>query len=110
MAAVAAALWTGREAGASAWADASAMLLILPVLVLGILALILVVGGIYVLRIVMARIPKPAQRIQAVVREVDRRVDRIAQICLRPFVAAGAARASLVHGMRRLASIVQSED
>lgn len=110
MAAVAAVLWSGRSAGASAWADASAILLILPVLALGLVPLILLAGGVYLVGMVMDRIPVPAQRIQAALREIERRADRIAHLSLRPFAIVGGARAGLVHGLRRLASIVQSQD
>lgn len=110
LAALAAALWSGRGADASAWADGASILLMLPILVASVIPLALAAAAIYVIRIVLRRIPGPALRLQTAARELSRRADRAAGLVLRPFVVASGARAGLARGLRRLASILSTQD
>lgn len=105
LAAAAAGLWRADLAGASAWADASAILLVLPVLVAALIPLVLFTGAIYLVTKLIGAIPEPAHRIQVALQDVARRAQRAQKLVTQPLGAARGLRGALRAALRRLASL-----
>lgn len=101
----AAGLWRSALAGASAWADASLILLLLPVLLVSLMPLLLLAALVYLVTLVMQRLPAPAFRVQQAVAEVERRARRAGQLAAAPMVQLEAGVAALGTGFRRLTTI-----
>lgn len=88
-------LWPGSAPAARAYADAALVFLILPVLLFGFIVLALVVGGVYLLVLLLRRLPEPAYRVQLVLGRVERKVRQGADMAARPMVRLSAIWAAL---------------
>jgi flagellar biogenesis protein FliO len=102
---VALVLWRSGMAGPRAWADASTILLILPVLAVSLIPLILMValsvGIIYLIR----RLPEASQRLQSLVYRVQWSARRAADAAVQPWLMGDSARAAGRAGVDVLVSI-----
>lgn len=101
----AAGLWRGAVAGTSAWADASLILLLLPVMVVSLIPLVLLAALIYLVTLALQRLPAPAYRVQQALAEVQRRARRGGQLAAAPMVQSKAAIGALQSGIHHLTSI-----
>ncbi|MDX1601062.1 MAG: hypothetical protein R3191_06070, partial [Anaerolineales bacterium] len=100
-------LWSTSLAELSAWADASTMLLILPVLAIAVIPLLLAAAAVYLVQLLINAIPAPAHRAQVAMREVARRAERASELAMRPWVAAEGVSAAARRGWARLTSVFQ---
>ncbi|MGA9533280.1 MAG: hypothetical protein WBR18_11235 [Anaerolineales bacterium] len=110
LAAVAILLWRSGTAGASAWADASTMLMLLPVLVLSLLPIVILAGAAYGVTWLIGKIPGPAHQAQSALAQVARTTKRATKTVIRPFFTVYATAASVRRGVQVLLSIVQRRD
>ena len=97
-------------AAPSAWADASLILLLLPVLTAALLPIVLFAGLAYLSGQLIQRIPDPASRVQDVMADVASRTLRAAAVAVQPMIVAQSGLAALARTARRLASIVKVRD
>lgn len=88
-------LWPGSPPAASAYADTALVFLILPVMLFGLIALAVVVAGIYLLVMALRRIPEAVYQVQLALDRVKRKVGQGADLAVRPFVRLSAIRAAL---------------
>lgn len=88
-------LWPASPLAASAYADTALSFLILPLLLFGLIALVVVIGGIYGLVQILRRLPEPAYRVQLAFDRVRRGVRRGADAAVAPFVRLSAIGAAL---------------
>jgi hypothetical protein len=88
-------LWPRSPLAASAYADTALVFLILPVMLFGVIALAVVVAAIYLLVMLLRRIPEPAYQVQLALDRVKRKVSQGADLAARPFVRLSAIRAAL---------------
>jgi hypothetical protein len=110
LAAVALLLWRSGAAGASAWADASTLLMLLPLLLLSLLPIAILVAAVYGVTWLMTKIPVPAHRAQSALAQMARTTRRVANTAVRPFFTVYASAAAARRGARILLSIVQRRD
>jgi hypothetical protein len=103
--AVAVLLWRGG-AGASPWADASLIMLLLPLLALSVLPIMLLAAAVYGLGVLIDRLPGPAHQAQAAVAQVARSTKRAAGASVRPFFETYPLVAAARRGVEVLLSIV----
>jgi hypothetical protein len=88
-------LWPATPLAASAYADTALSFLILPLILFGLIGLAVVVGAIYVLVLVMRRLPEPAYRVHLAFSRVQRGVRRGADVAVVPFIRASALGAAI---------------
>ena len=98
VAAVAWLLWNGGMAGASAWADASLILLLVPVLVLSVIPIVLLAALAYGVSYLLGQIPVPAHQVQQSLAQVQRIAEVASDRVSKPVIVfksgAAAARAT----------------
>jgi uncharacterized BrkB/YihY/UPF0761 family membrane protein len=108
LAAVAAAatmLWGSGMATARAWADASAILFILPVLAFALVPLILLVALSVGIILLIRRLPEGSQQVQSVFYRVQWAARRAADAVILPWLMIESARAAGRAGVDVLLSI-----
>jgi hypothetical protein len=98
-------LWGGALGDVSAWADASLLLLILPVLVVSLIPMALAAVLIYAVSYVIGWLPGPAYEAQQAVIRVRSAADRAMHVVSRPTVYSGSVVAALRSGIRHLLSV-----
>jgi hypothetical protein len=97
-------------AAPSAWADASLILLLLPVLVVALLPIVLFAGLAYLAGLLIQRIPDPASRAQDALAEVARQARQAGAVAVRPMIVTQSFLAALARAIRRLAAVVDFKD
>jgi len=110
LAAVAVLLWRSGAGEASAWADASTVLLLLPLLALSLLPIAILAAVAYGVTKLIEVIPGPAHQAQSAVAQVARTTKRGTSAALRPFFSVYATAASVRRGAQVLLSIVRRRD
>lgn len=110
IAGAAALLWTGGLASASAWADASLVLLLLPVLLLSLIPIGVLAAFAYGVVYLMQRIPAPAHRVQRAVARVQQTIRRGSEATVRPFVVIRSGQAAAEATVSRLLSALRRGD
>jgi hypothetical protein len=88
-------LWPASPLAASAYADTALSFLILPLILFGVIALVVLVGGIYVLVQILRRLPEPAYQVQLAFDRVRRGVRRGADAAAEPFIRISAIGAAI---------------
>ena len=91
-------LWGSNMAGASAWADASLILLLLPVIVLSVIPIVLLAALVYGVTYLTRQIPVPAHQAQQSIAKIGRIIELSTKRAIQPLIVvkAGAAAASSV--------------
>lgn len=98
-------LWSGQRASASAWADASLILLILPLLVVSVIPIVLLAVLIYGVGFVVGWLPGPAYQAQRTLAEVEAAARKALDYASRPMVVSSSALAAARSGLQHLLSI-----
>jgi hypothetical protein len=86
LAGVAAVLWTSGTGSASAWADASLILLLLPLILFSVIPIVLLIALIYGVSYLIKRIPVPANQAQQAIAQVGHTIQRAADQAVQPMV------------------------
>lgn len=95
-------------AGPSAWADASLILLLLPLIIFSVIPIVLLAFLVYGVSYLIGRIPVPAHQAQQAVAQAGRVIQQSAQRAAQPLIlmkagsaAAGSALNKLLSSFRR---------
>ena len=100
-------LWGANMAGASAWADASLILLSLPVVILSVIPIVFLGFVVYGVAYVTKQIPVPAHQVQQSLAQVQRMTQRAAEKIVQPMVAARAGGAAAKAVSAKLMSMIR---
>jgi hypothetical protein len=98
-------LWGAGVASASSWANASTILLILPILVASLIPLILLVALSVGIIFLIRRLPEVSMRMQSIMYRIQWGVRRGADASVEPWLIGDSARAAGRSGLRGLISI-----
>jgi hypothetical protein len=99
----------GGVGQASMWADAAAVMLLVPVLVLILMGVALTVVLIVLLGRLIGWLPLPARQGQQLLARIASGARQGSELAVRPVMAIQGWRAALQAGVRLLASIVERE-
>lgn len=98
-------LWQSGRAAPSAWADASTILLVLPVLIAAIIPLVIFIALSVGIIVLIRRLPEVTQQLQSIVYRVQWSVRRGADAAAQPWLVGDSARAAGRTGIDVLLSI-----
>ncbi|MFP3853552.1 MAG: hypothetical protein ACLFWD_04560 [Anaerolineales bacterium] len=105
LALIAALLWRSGTAGTSAWADASLILLLLPIVILSIIPIVLLSALVYGVSYLMRQIPIPAHQAQQALAQLRRIAERTTRKSIQPLIvlkAVGAAAGTGADSVKRM--------
>ncbi len=100
-------LWGTGMATSRAWADASTILLILPVLAAGLIPLIVFAALSVGIILLIRRLPEATRRLQSIFYRVQWSVRRGTDVAVQPWLMGDSVRAAGRAGIRILLSIFQ---
>jgi len=109
LAALVAWMWVGGVGDASSWADVALIMLIIPALLLGLIAVAAIVALAVLVGKLIDVIPEPAYRVRKIFRRAERETARATDLALRPVVKLTALWAALRAIGKALASLVGIE-
>lgn len=100
-----ASIWTTGQGSASAWADASLVMLIIPVFIVGLIFLVLLGAIAYGVAYVIGILPEPFRRLQEILTQFSVSVEKAGNMVVKPIIlprAAGAAVKAAIMGIRSI--------
>jgi uncharacterized membrane protein (UPF0182 family) len=95
LAAIVAWFWVGGVGGAGVWADVGMITLLIPALFLGLIVLAIFIALAVLIGRLIGLIPDPADRVQSIIRRVERQTTRGVDLALRPLVGLSALWSAL---------------
>jgi small-conductance mechanosensitive channel len=98
-------LWRSGMAAPSAWADASTILLILPVLAVSLIPLLILIALSVGIILLVRRLPEATQRLQSIIYRVQWSVRRGADVAVKPWLMGESAGSAGRTGIAVLLSI-----
>jgi hypothetical protein len=101
--------WLGGTGDASAWADTSLTILLLPFLLLCLLPFILLLALSYGLGRLLGWLPEPLDKIDHALGRVERGTERVTEAAVQPLIHVKAFLAAVAAGWAKLGEIVRGE-
>lgn len=102
-------IWIAGAGSASVWADSAFALLSIPALIFGLLVLGIVGGLVYVVFLVIEKLPAPAAQLQEIFAQIAETARQVLDGVAKPMLAPKAAWASLLRAWKILGSIFAKE-
>jgi len=98
-------LWVTESGSASAWADLSLVMLIIPALIVGLILLIFLAAFVYGIWYLIGIIPEPMRQLQDIVKKVAASTERYTNLAAKPVIIPRALSSGISAAIRGILSI-----
>ena len=101
-------LWMNQQGKASVWADASLVMLIIPIFILGLILLIILVAVTYGIAYLIGVLPDPFRRMHEMMNQVSAYVERGSNMAAKPIIVPKATWTAVHAFFQGIASIFKT--
>lgn len=98
-------LWVTGSGSASAWADASLVMLIIPAFVMGLILLIFMAAFVYGIWYLIGILPEPMRQLQDMGKRIAAYTERFGNLATKPVIIPSALRAGISAAVKGILSI-----